>query len=260
MRFIDIDRMSPSEEWKAKAATQQKEITDGAKEPDACGETWRALRDELARLSAKKCYYCEAFLTRAAFDVDHFRPKSLYRFLALTPTNFRLACHYCNRLHRNPETGRVEGKGKNFPLIDNGAHAASETDLVLENPALLDPCNAADPLLLGFLADGSACAADPEDETLAKRVAISETLFSLNEPKVKTARHEVARAVAAKVADIMVAVARHPRHADHWPQVSAHVRDLKQLIRGEAEFSAFARAMLRTHRGKPWVDRILDTA
>ncbi len=260
MRYIDIHRLAPDAQWTQKATQEQVLITGNHAEPDAYAASWRALRDKLETLSAGKCFYCEARLTRASYDVDHFRPKSLYRFLALVPANFRLACQFCNRPRTNPANGRVEGKSNHFPLLHNVARAQTEEDIDRENPALLDPCDPADPPRLGFNSDGMACAADPEDASDAVRVSESIRLYALNEPRVIEARREVKQLIDEAVAGIMRTLRHHANPIDRQPHLTAYARQLQQRIRHDAEFAAFARQALRTHRGKPLVERILDTA
>lgn len=69
------------------------------------GETKTALFNAQHR----KCAYCEKPEEQAKYrDAEHFRPKSLYWWLAWTWENLLFSCMDCNREH----------KGEEFPLVD----------------------------------------------------------------------------------------------------------------------------------------------
>ncbi len=240
MRHVILDDLKPSEAWEASAVRARGQIENGQRKPAEFAELWRALREQLEKLSDEKCFYCEVKLIRAPYDVDHFRPKSLYGFLALAPSNFRLACQHCNRRRKRDE----------FPLLDNSPRASRVTELDHEQPALLDPCNATDPGLLGFKMDGTACAARPDDPVATRRADQSIELYSLNEVRLIEARNEIKNFIARQVA----AIVRSPREA------GGPVGELLRCIRHDSEFTVFARMALKTHRGNPWVEQILDTA
>lgn len=67
------------------------------------------LKKETGGLDAK-CAYCESPVTATAHgDVEHFRPKSIYWWLAYCYDNFLFACQICNQLY----------KGDHFPINTN---------------------------------------------------------------------------------------------------------------------------------------------
>jgi hypothetical protein len=71
-------------------------------------EVWRdkEFKENLAKITHYKCWYCETPLTRDDLVIDHYRPKGRvleesadneeYWWLAFRFSNFRLSCKYCN--------------------------------------------------------------------------------------------------------------------------------------------------------------------
>src|SRR6202035_4546646 len=116
----------------------------------------------LAAMSHQKCWYCEARQIRSDNAVDHFRPKSVYPWLAFSYLNYRFSCTYCNSVRKNPETGETEGKGDKFALFNEGQRATCEEELDQERVMLLDPCSATDCAALDFRLDGTACPSEPQ--------------------------------------------------------------------------------------------------
>lgn len=83
-------------------------------------------------MHGRACAYCQCGLLREdRGDVEHFRPKSRYSWLAYNFDNFLLACRVCN----------IERKGNEFPLTEEGRRSRydSRTSLDLEPRLLIDP-------------------------------------------------------------------------------------------------------------------------
>ena len=74
---------------------------------------WKAAKPQLKRESGGKCAYCESPTDTVAHgDVEHFRPKSKYWWLAYCYDNYLYSCQICNEVH----------KGDEFPVhASNGA-------------------------------------------------------------------------------------------------------------------------------------------
>ncbi|MFK5923791.1 MAG: TIGR02646 family protein [Verrucomicrobiota bacterium] len=89
------------------------------------------LTDPLFDLFNGKCAYCEQKLTKKDSKViNHFRPVSLYPWLAYSWENLYLSCSRCS-----------ESKGQKFPLADEDSRALlGDRDLKKEKPYLIDPC------------------------------------------------------------------------------------------------------------------------
>jgi hypothetical protein len=68
---------------------------------------WKLAKTQLKKESFDKCAYCEANTAVVAHgDVEHYRPKSVYWWLAYTYDNYLFACQICNQIY----------KSDNFPI------------------------------------------------------------------------------------------------------------------------------------------------
>jgi hypothetical protein len=87
---------------------------------------WKAAKPQLKIESGGKCAYCESPTDTVAHgDVEHFRPKSVYWWLAYCYDNYVYACQICNQVF----------KGDSFPV-----HASTG---VWKGPALPAPATPA---------------------------------------------------------------------------------------------------------------------
>lgn len=97
-------------------------------------DDYDVVKADLATMQHLKCCYCEKREEQAKYrDVEHYRPKAPYWWLAWTWQNLLFACIDCNREHKRDQ----------FPL------SAGDTPLVApqppqggERPLVLDPCDA----------------------------------------------------------------------------------------------------------------------
>jgi hypothetical protein len=65
---------------------------------------WKAAKPQLKVESGGKCAYCESPTDTVAHgDVEHFRPKSKYWWLAYCYDNYVYACQICNQVHKGDE-------------------------------------------------------------------------------------------------------------------------------------------------------------
>lgn len=68
---------------------------------------WKLSKTQLKKESFGKCAYCEANTEVVAHgDVEHYRPKSIYWWLAYTYDNYLYVCQICNQKY----------KSDNFPI------------------------------------------------------------------------------------------------------------------------------------------------
>ncbi|MFJ9477481.1 HNH endonuclease [Streptomyces mirabilis] len=154
--------------WDAKVANTVKAVRDAvlSDEKPKFPSHWTdpQLRQALVDLVGSKCWYCETPVHGNNPDVDHYRPKSAiigvdgpgYWWLAYTPSNYRLACGFCNSggSQTNGQSGR-RTKSNHFPLLDESTRATREAcDHAKESRILLDPADPRDAHLLGFDLDG----------------------------------------------------------------------------------------------------------
>lgn len=86
---------------------------------------WKAAKKQLKKESSGKCAYCEADTSVVAHgDVEHFRPKSVYWWLAYWYENYTFSCQICNQSF----------KGDKFPV-----HGTAMAHGGLANLAMLNP-------------------------------------------------------------------------------------------------------------------------
>lgn len=81
---------------------------------------WKNSKDQLKIESSGKCAYCEADTQVVAHgDVEHYRPKSIYWWLAYTYDNYLFACQICNQTYKN-DNFPIAGTVFSAPMINFG--------------------------------------------------------------------------------------------------------------------------------------------
>ncbi len=259
MRRIDPNKIASDSIWVLRAAAAEQAVEGGEAIKDY-SEIWRSTKARLKAVSHDKCWYCEARQERADNAIDHFRPKSLYPWLAFKLSNLRYACTFCNSIRTNPDTGESAGKGDHFPLL-NGQRATNEAQLRDENPFLLDPCKSSDPGLLDFHDDGMSCPRYPNQQNRCFRAEKSIHYYHLNHPELVESR----RQLALQLMDwIEGAAAIYDADDQGDPKVerafSSLVESICRAIGESSEFSVYARRIVDGHRDKPWIEDLLQCA
>ena len=93
---------------------------------------WKPAKEQLKAEVHKKCAYCEAPVTVVAHgDVEHYRPKSEYWWLAYCYDNYLYSCQICNQVYKGNEFP-IEGPRLQEPPIDGGS-----TDAMLDHWQIL---------------------------------------------------------------------------------------------------------------------------
>jgi hypothetical protein len=77
---------------------------------------WKPAKKHLRVESCLKCAYCESPMEAQHGDVEHFRPKSIWWWLAMCYDNYLLSCQICNQVY----------KGDKFPPLDATGGALGE--------------------------------------------------------------------------------------------------------------------------------------
>jgi len=71
---------------------------------------WKSAKNRLKKESNEKCAYCETRFSVTGFgDVEHYRPKSIYWWLAYSYNNYAVSCQVCNQSF----------KRNRFPILGN---------------------------------------------------------------------------------------------------------------------------------------------
>lgn len=112
-------------------------------------KVWSAGKSLLKAESGGKCAYCEAPVEAVAHgDVEHFRPKSVYWWLAYCYDNYAYSCQICNQTY----------KGNKFPA--QGTRMAAPASAVAEK---LTPDPLSDGEGMAWQEFEAACAGESAD-------------------------------------------------------------------------------------------------
>lgn len=100
---------------------------------------WKLAKPQLKLESGGKCAYCESPTDSVAHgDVEHYRPKSKYWWLAYCYENYLYACQICNQVHKGDEfpvhatTGMWTGPA--LPAPPTPAAFAALADKLIPDP------------------------------------------------------------------------------------------------------------------------------
>jgi len=78
---------------------------------------WSKTKARLKAESFGKCAYCESDTEKVAYgDVEHFRPKSIYWWLALCMDNYNFSCQICNQGYKSNHSS-VQGARLTGPAL-----------------------------------------------------------------------------------------------------------------------------------------------
>ena len=185
-------------------------------------DVWKKAKPRLIEETHGKCAYCEASFAMVAYgDVEHFRPKSKYWWLAYCFDNYLASCQICNQAHKRDQFP-VLGERLTEPALDGGeTEAALESwvdglgpdpldggsveeylaDHRRERPALLDPYVDDPETYFAWEADDVAkevlLVSLPESEhesaIVARVVQAANDIYGLDRPALRTERYTVYR-------------------------------------------------------------------
>jgi uncharacterized protein (TIGR02646 family) len=282
MRFIDLEEIKPRIRHLIPALEATRDAVLAERDPNlravlinAQRAKWVALRAEFSAATHGKCWYVECKNPGTDDDIDHFRPKlgvkeepahPGYYWLAFDWTNLRLSCHRANRPRINPEGAGTGGKGGHFPLVDPKARVFAPAD---ENgqevPALLDPTNALDVALLTFRQSGEV---DLSPQYKGKpgpeaKLAASRLILHLDWPDFREARVVIYNKIERTVAR---GEREAPKEDFSGTEPQSHgfidaVRDLKNAMKADEEYSAAAKVYVESFKHIWWVrDVVLKVA
>jgi hypothetical protein len=240
----------------------------GGEKPDS--GHWTAAKPQLRKESGGKCAYCEGPTDLVAHaDVEHFRPKAVYWWLAYCYDNYLYACQICNQVYKSDQfpcdgpqlagptmparatdasLRALLGTFAPDPLQDGGglARADFETGLRRERARLLHPYDDtpdAEPpeAFLKWHADETlkevAVAARKGDAVGRRKFAACESLFGLNREELRRWRW-VRYADLKAFKDILDALDAQPKKDQIEKLAKAR---LAEMIADAAPFAAMGR-------------------
>ncbi|NOS81966.1 MAG: hypothetical protein HOP32_10350 [Nitrospira sp.] len=124
-------------------------------------KVWKAAKEQLKNESRKKCAYCESPTTIVAHgDVEHFRPKSKYWWLAYCYHNYLFACQICNQTFKKDEFPVKSNRGR---LRAPKVPSSSSKNVIEQAAAKLAPEPKNEPAVNAYIASVLMEAADLVD-------------------------------------------------------------------------------------------------
>lgn len=258
----------PDAAWLAKATRLLQQLRNAADREarnaiiDANGAVWGELKEWLLSLSHQKCWFSEAKDCFSHWDVEHYRPKKSakdqdgtehegYWWLSFDWQNFRICGNAGNRK-----------KGTFFPLRSGCNRCVLDGDHRLEDPLLLDPTDADDPILLSFTLEGRAVPdAFISDVWEKTRVEYSVKRYNLDFPPLMDKRKTVWADCWSRIQEYLQELARY--HTDKTNMLAKQLsksaaQHIREMLRPEKELSAVARACVLSS-GDPRVTKLLQS-
>ncbi|MER9241252.1 hypothetical protein [Mesorhizobium sp. M0633] len=244
MKYVYLDISKIEGKWAEKAAAALKqafEIADpGERRKFINGKAaiWSELKPVLDSANNGKCWYSEAREKVSYFEVDHYRPKKIYPWLAFEWKNFRLCGGKPNRK-----------KLDKFPLENEASRASTwAVSCNAERPLLLDPTVLSDPDLLTFSDQGEPVCSKPDDSSAVSRVNSTVPTYGLDSEILCDERRAKWRKCTEKLTKLQAIVEdkRHQENSDAADFSSDLCKDIAELFDDASEFTATAMAAKAT--------------
>lgn len=252
MRHIPLLSYSPDPAWIKRAEALILQLKTAAdldtrkKIIDDNSGLWGELKQWLLSMSHEKCWFSEAKDCFSHWDVEHYRPKKSakendgsvvegYWWLAFDWKNFRICGNAGNRK-----------KGAYFPLHKNSNRSKPFGDLRFEQPALLDPTDEDDPVLLSFNVEGRAVVAPHvQDDWERTRVTSSIERYNLDFPPLMDKRKVVWAESWSRLQEYLREVAlchQDPGNVIARDRMKQAAKRIRELMHERQELSGVARA------------------
>jgi len=139
------------------------------------------IKQALYKLYQGKCGFCEQKVEQ--WQVEHFRPKSHYYWLAYSWDNLLLVCPTCN-VHKSNHF-EIEGKRAVYAAKDyNAINALALKYDKVEKPLLVNPEREKPQPMIEFRQDGTM-------RSRSKRMRYTITLCKLNRPSITDMRKKI---------------------------------------------------------------------
>jgi hypothetical protein len=223
---------------------------------------WKKAKASLRAESSEKCAYCESSTSTVAHgDVEHFRPKGIYWWLAYCFDNYTFSCQICNQSY----------KGSNFPHsgpalptpaiplddaaiealaqalapdpLDDAALGVHRAALAREKAHLPDPYADDPELLFAWFSDPVLKEVEVRARTnrvVSKRAHDAAVRFlGLNRDELKRRRYQVMD-LAKGLADLLRTPGLPPEAA------AIATGQLKKMMQSDSEYAAMVRYFVNT--------------
>jgi hypothetical protein len=182
---------------------------------------WRNAKSQLKKESHGKCAYCEASTDIVAHgDVEHYRPKGIYWWLAYTYDNYLYVCQICNQVYKSDnfpvpgstrlpapavtaalsdaELQQLAGLLSPDPLTDtSGGQSLAQYEQAhqQEQPLLLNPYVDNPAQYFAYVADSvmQEVTLVPAAPRYQVHVQTAENYYGLNRVELKTCRYKTYR-------------------------------------------------------------------
>ncbi|UCG12453.1 MAG: hypothetical protein JSU72_18515 [Deltaproteobacteria bacterium] len=163
---------------------------------------WKAAKQQLRKESNDKCAYCEADTSIVAHgDVEHFRPKNVYWWLAYCYDNYLYSCQICNQRFKSNHFP-ISGTKLSGPLVRS--NSTDERLAALAKEMTPDPLDTENPPgLNSFIQAAIDEDADLIDPYMVdpEPLLVYEVDDDLREVKVKIAPRSLHRAARQEAID-----------------------------------------------------------
>lgn len=208
-----------------------------AGQPEFLSDYWKPAKPILRKQTAGKCAYCESKADTVAYcDVEHFRPKTIYWWLAYWYENYLYSCQICNQLYKKAQ----------FPVSGVRLQVPAELhpDRLYPRPAELQAEQAQLPDLY---ADDPGAIFNWEVDTDAREVTITSPLpgFQAAATNVLGLNREELRRTRYRIYEILATF----RLACESPEVPASIRRrslemMRTMSAAEAPYAGMVRYFL----------------
>jgi uncharacterized protein (TIGR02646 family) len=238
----------------------------------------KTVRELLQKMCYGKCAYCESRITAIySGDIDHFRPKKHYKWLAADWENLLFACPFCNQTytHKITKDGKIEevvqGKLDQFPLLDKAYQLTIEqgniflTDVKTYKEAfdreerlrlLIKPCTDEN-IEACFKYDdhGLILVGDGLEPTTRRKAEKSIEVYALQRLGLVQAREAKVIQIKAQIKRIELAIANLNKHFEgsevertyYEGKVREEMQILKRFQDPDQEYAGLARYIIRSY-------------
>lgn len=226
---------------------------------------WKAAKPRLRAETDGKCAYCEGKAAHVAHgDVEHFRPKSEYWWLAYCYDNFLYSCQICNQSYKGANFPRAGARLREPPTVgvttDAQRSALARTFGVdpLDTPALElfdaarrkerasipDPYQGNPERVFRWFADDTLreVEARPRNAQAQRRFDAADRFLGLNRDELKRWRYTTYER-AMFIADVV------EEGAVSAPLLARARDQLRQMTSVTGEFAGMVRYFIRDVRG-----------